>query len=37
MTEIGFEGLAAVAVKGSIFWDIAPCSPAKVKRHLGGK
>jgi hypothetical protein len=28
--------LAAVAMKSSIFWDIAPCSPLKVSRHFEG-
>jgi hypothetical protein len=27
---IGFEVLTAVAVKSSVFWNIAPCSPLKV-------
>jgi hypothetical protein len=27
----GFEDLTAVIMKGSIFWDIMPCSPLKVK------
>jgi hypothetical protein len=25
-----------VVVKGSIFWDIAPCNPLKVNRRFGG-
>jgi hypothetical protein len=32
----GFEVLTAVVTKSSIFWDITPCSPLKVKRRFGG-
>jgi hypothetical protein len=31
----GFEVLASVVMKVSIFWDIAPCSPY-MKRRFGG-
>jgi hypothetical protein len=30
-----FEVLTAVVMKGSIFWDITPCSSLKVNRHFG--
>jgi hypothetical protein len=30
-----FEALAAVAVNGSVFGDITPCSPSKVNRRFG--
>jgi hypothetical protein len=33
---IGFEVLAAVVMKNSIFWDVTPCSPLKVSRRFGG-
>jgi hypothetical protein len=29
-TFIGFEVLTVVAKKGSILWDITPCSPLKI-------
>jgi hypothetical protein len=25
--EVGFEALTVVVMKGSVFWDIIPCSP----------
>jgi hypothetical protein len=28
---LGFEVLAVVVMKNSIFWDTAPCGPLKVK------
>jgi hypothetical protein len=28
--NVGFEGLTAVVMKSTIFWDITPCSPLKV-------
>jgi hypothetical protein len=31
-TYVEFEVLTAVVMKSSIFWDITPCSPLKVKR-----
>jgi hypothetical protein len=34
---VGFEVLAAVVVKSSIFWDITPFSPFEVDRRFGGK
>jgi hypothetical protein len=33
---VGFEALAAVVKKISVFWDITPCMPLKVSRHFGG-
>jgi hypothetical protein len=27
---VGFEVLTAVVMKGTIFWDITPCSPLSV-------
>jgi hypothetical protein len=33
---VRFEVLTAVIMKGSIFWDITPCSPLKVNRCFGG-
>jgi hypothetical protein len=33
---VGFEVLTAVAVKGSVFWGITPCSPLKASRRFGG-
>jgi hypothetical protein len=27
--DVGFEVLTAVVMKGSIFWDILPCTPLK--------
>jgi hypothetical protein len=35
-TGVGFEGLTAVVVKSSVFWDITLCSPLKVNRRFGG-
>jgi hypothetical protein len=32
-----FEVFKAVVMKGSIFWDITPCSPLEVNRRFGGK
>jgi hypothetical protein len=34
--NFGFEILTAVTLESSIFWDITPCSPAKVNRRFGG-
>jgi hypothetical protein len=31
---VGFEVLTAVVMKSTIFWDITPCSPLKVKLCL---
>jgi hypothetical protein len=33
---VEFEILTAVVMKSSIFWDIRPCSPLKIKRRFGG-
>jgi hypothetical protein len=33
---VGFKVLTAVVVKSTVFWDITPCSPLKVKRRFGG-
>jgi hypothetical protein len=35
--EDRFEVLAEVVMRSSIFWDITPCSPAKVNRRFEGK
>jgi hypothetical protein len=32
---IKFEVLTAVVMKMSVFWDITPCSPLKVKPRFG--
>jgi hypothetical protein len=32
----GYEGLTAVVMKSSIFWDITRCSPFQVNRRFGG-
>jgi uncharacterized membrane protein len=32
---IGFEVITAVTIKGSVFWDITPCSPLKVRVYFG--
>jgi hypothetical protein len=32
---VGFEVLAEVVIKSTIFWDITPCSPLKVNRRFG--
>jgi hypothetical protein len=34
--KVGFEDLTAVVMKGTVFWDITPCSSLKVKRRFGG-
>jgi hypothetical protein len=34
---VRYEGLRAVIVKNSIFWDKTPCSVLKVKKLFGGK
>jgi hypothetical protein len=34
---VGFEVLAAVFMKSTIFWDITPRSPLSVNRRIGGK
>jgi hypothetical protein len=31
---VGFEVLTPVVMKNSVFWDITPCSPLKVKRRF---
>jgi hypothetical protein len=36
-TIVGFEVLTAVVMKGSIFWDITPCSPLKSKNKPSKK
>jgi hypothetical protein len=30
--SVGFEVVAAVVMKSTIFWDVKPCSPLKVNR-----
>jgi hypothetical protein len=30
---VGFEILTAVVMKSSVFWDMTPCSPLKVKQN----
>jgi hypothetical protein len=32
-----FEVLIAATMKGTIFWDVTPCSLVKVYRHFEGK
>jgi hypothetical protein len=34
--NVGFEVLRAVVMKSTIFWDITPCSPLKLKQRFGG-
>jgi hypothetical protein len=34
---VGSEVLTTVVMKSTIFWDITPSSPLKVKRRFGGK
>jgi hypothetical protein len=34
---LGFEVLTAMIMKSSIFCDISPCSPLKIKRRFGGR
>jgi hypothetical protein len=36
ITRVGFEVLSAVTEKGSVFWDIIPSSPVKIKRRFSG-
>jgi hypothetical protein len=31
---VGFKILTAVVMKSIIFWDMTPCSPLKVNRHI---
>jgi hypothetical protein len=33
---VGSEVLTTVVLKSSIFWDIMPCSPLKIKQRFGG-
>jgi hypothetical protein len=33
---VGFEVLAAVVMKSTIFWHITSCSPLSVNRRFGG-
>jgi hypothetical protein len=33
---LGFEVLTAVVMKGTIFWNITPCSPLKINRRFVG-
>jgi hypothetical protein len=33
---VGFEVFTAVLKKSSVFWDIMPCSPLKVRRRFRG-
>jgi hypothetical protein len=35
-TKVGFEVLTEVVMRGTILWDVSPCSPLKVNRHFGG-
>jgi hypothetical protein len=37
LSEVGFEVLAAVAMKSSVFWDIMPCSVLEEDVHLQGR
>jgi hypothetical protein len=32
---VGFEVLTAVIEEGSIFYDVAPCSPVEICRRFG--
>jgi hypothetical protein len=32
---VGFEVLAAVVMKGGLFWDIMLCGLVKINRHIG--
>jgi hypothetical protein len=34
---VTFKVLIAVAMKSSVFWEISPCSPVKVKRRFRDK
>jgi hypothetical protein len=34
--SVGFEVLAMVVMKSSIFWNITPTSPLEVDQHFGG-
>jgi hypothetical protein len=36
IADIGIEVLTAVVVESTIYWDIMPCGPLKVNRHLEG-
>jgi hypothetical protein len=36
MKNVEFEVLTAVVVRGSVFWDMTPCTPLKVNRRFGG-
>jgi hypothetical protein len=31
--SVGFEGITAVIMKCSVFWDLMPCNPLKVNLH----
>jgi hypothetical protein len=33
--DVGFEILAAVVMKNSVFWDTTLCNPSKVNRRFG--
>jgi hypothetical protein len=34
--DVGFEGLTAVVMESSIFWNLMPCSPLKVNSRFEG-
>jgi hypothetical protein len=36
LRNVGFQTLTAVIMKSTIFWDITPCSPLKVKGRFRG-
>jgi hypothetical protein len=36
LIHVGFEVLAAVVMKSTIFWDMRSCSPLGVNRRFGG-
>jgi hypothetical protein len=29
--HVGFEVITAMVMKGSVYWDVMPCSPLKIK------
>jgi hypothetical protein len=33
---VGFEVLTEIIMKGSVFWDIAPCGPVQVENSFRG-
>jgi hypothetical protein len=34
--KVGFKDLTPVVMKSSVFWNITPCSPLKIKGRFGG-